>query len=215
MKSLIELAPKDASLGAGLLLLHSGKLCLALDRKGISKEPLNNAMRISAIGGGLLPEEADCGDFFGAAVREAREEAGIIPEIESAKKTYFIDYDNSVRKVSLSDRVKPALVFRRVYLKGPESWQLFSASFLGKSSSRPEPLDVSGLAFLPLSALAIFSKGFSTIPELECAGSHNVIKGNFPRTGKIYPFGTVDAIVSAEKSRGFSLSGLFRQRDGI
>jgi|GEM_PF-7024922 len=213
MKSLIEHSPKEASLGAGLLLLHSGKLCLALDRKGISKEPLKNAMRISAIGGGLLPEEAERGDFLGAALREAKEEAGILPEIASAKRTFFIDYDNSVREVKISDAVKPAIIFRRVYLKGPESWQLFSASFIGKSSSRPEPIDLSGLAFLPLSALALFSKGFSTIPELEIAGSHTVLNGTFPRTGKIYPFGTVDAIVSAEKSRGFSLPGLFRQRD--
>ncbi|MFH0962189.1 MAG: NUDIX domain-containing protein [archaeon] len=209
-KPLSELAPRDAQLGSAVILKHSGKLVFAVDKpKRWRTEKGRTIVTFSGIGGAVELDEG----FPAAAVRECIEESGAKPELESAKRTLFVDYDNSVRDVRVSDELKPAVIYRRLYLSGAESWQLFCPAYLARAHSPPRPADLPALLFLTLSDFREL-KNPTRLRNLLLKGASHIVEGpgKIPREAYLAPFGLSEALFAIDGSRAFSLAKLLRNQ---
>jgi hypothetical protein len=207
MPYLEQLAPKEAQLGAGLILRTSGRLVFELGKRKrweIDRKNNRTIVPVSGIGGAVELDE----DFPQAAVRECVEETGVKSEIESAKRTLFVDHDNSIRPVQIDDAIKPAIIFRRIYLKGPESWQLFCPLYLARAHAPPLPLDVGGLLLLTLEQFRMLGKN-ARVHDLLGAGAHLIEREKLPTSCYLKPFGSTEALLAIDKSR-FSLTAVLK-----
>lgn len=206
MPYLSALAPREAQLGASVLLKFSGRLVLAIDGKNRWKTEADGrkVITVSGVGGAAEIDE----DFPAAAERECIEETGVRPELESAARTLFVDYDNSVRPVNIDDKLKPAIVYRRVFLRGDESWQLFCPVYLARIHSPPAPRDVPALLSVTLDQLRLLRSPLR-VNSLLSKGAHLAEKERIPREAFLVPAGMAEALLAIDSSR-FSLVGLTR-----
>jgi 8-oxo-dGTP pyrophosphatase MutT (NUDIX family) len=210
MVFLKNLAPRDAQLGVGLVVKHGGRLLFAVPEKArceIDSANKRTTIKITGIGGALGLDE----DFLSAARRECIEEISARPEIESGKRTFFVDYDNSIREISLEDEIKPIVVFRRLYLKGTESWQLFVAVYLARLHDKPVPTgSCSALISLTLPELRLLRTP-EKLHSFLSAGAHLMDgKEKIPRGASLSTFGTPTILLVIDESRRHNLTNLLK-----
>ncbi len=212
MVFLRDLAPREAQLGVGLIVKHSGRLLFAVPKKDRWETDSRGRriIRLTGVGGALAVDE----DFPAAARRECIEEIGSRPQLESSARTLIVDYDDTLRPVRIDDAIKPAIVFRRVYLRGTESWQLFVAVYLARLHDKPVPLDIPAFVSVTIDGLRLLRAPQRVHRFLNGGGAH-MLEGAgeaVPRSAFFSTFGSPGILLLIDSSRRYSLANVLRNR---
>ncbi len=133
---------ESKSVGVSTMMKHKGRYLFVLSKEKYWT-PFKDGTKInySCVGGKLEEGES----FQEALLREAREEIDSDLRLLPNRKTFYVDSDNNVSEVDITDEFKPRIIFEQKVLGKPGDpsangfWYLLVPVFYSEALTNPRP----------------------------------------------------------------------------